>query len=180
MLRKSALLALLTCIVTVQAPALAGQDSTPAPNMAASEAGQPVAAGVRNFAFVAAQASGWRQFARREAPMFKTGEALHFYAEPVNLGWSLRNQGYRFEIHVDVEIRTLGGQVLWGKRDYGRLAHDSQKAEPHTYVTGTVAVAGLPPGLYILSVRFRDPLNNRVAESDTGFGIMDSPRQIDV
>lgn len=169
---KLAPLLLLLALGVPAIPALAQGTS-------AIEPGQSVTAGVRNFAFIASKASGWRQFAPRQAPVFKPGEALNFYAEPVNLGWSTREQGYRFDIRVDVEIRTPEGQIVWGQKDYGRLSHDSQTADPNTYITGSVAVTGLAPGLYVLAVRLRDPRNIRTAETEMAFAIMAERRLID-
>ena len=146
----------------------------------ASAATRPqVTFGVRNFVFISRQASGFRKYETRGAPLFKTGEAMQFYAEPVNIGWSGKGRSYRFEMRIDVEIRTPEGQVIWGQRDYGHLAHDATNADPNTYITGSVAVKGLPAGLYVLSVRFRDPMNNLTAETETAFGIVQEPRRID-
>lgn len=144
---------------------------------AATRPGQ--AFGVRNFVFISRQASGFRRYETRERPLFKAGEAMQFYAEPVNIGWTSKGRTYRFEMRIDVEIRTLEGQVIWGQRDYGHLAHDAATADPNTYITGSVVVKGLPPGLYVLSVRFRDPMNNLTAETESGFGILEEPRRID-
>lgn len=176
---KSILFALLAGLATVQGQALAQSLPAGPKQNTAIETLRSVQSGVRNFVFISRQASGWRQYAPRQTPLFKAGEALQFYAEPVNLGWSPRGQSYRFEMRVDVEIRTPEGQILWGQKDYGHLAHESPTADPNTYITGSVAVKGLAPGLYMLTVRFRDPLNNRTAEIEIAFGIVAEPRQID-
>ena len=135
--------------------------------------------GVRNAVFIAHRASGWRQYTPRHVPLFKAGETLQFYAEPVNLGWSLQGTAFRFEVHVDVEIRSLEGQVLWGQKNFGRQTHESPAIDPNTYITGAVAVTGLQPGRYVLSIRLRDPSNGQIAETELPFGIVAEPRWID-
>ena len=177
---KTALFALIAALAILSGRALAEANAGPAPGTPAVAAPRPAASGVRNFIFISQQANGWRQYAPRQTPLFTAGEALQFYAEPVNLGWSPRGQAYRFEMRVDIEIRTPEGQVLWGQKDFGHLAHDSPMADPNTYITGSVAVQGLRPGLYVLGVRFRDPNNNLTAENDIAFGIVAAPRRIDV
>jgi hypothetical protein len=175
----STLLALLTGLVALHGPAYAQSRQPVTAERAAIETGRPAATSVRNFVFIARQASGWRQYTVRHAPLFKAGEALQFYAEPVNLGWSGGGQSYRFDMRVDLEIRTPEGQVVWGQKDYGHLSHTSPSVDPNTYVTGSVTVKGLPPGLYVLNVRFRDTRNNRSAETEMTFGITPEPRTVD-
>jgi hypothetical protein len=175
---RSTLLALSSVIALMAGAAEASTVATGPPS-ASSSARAPISFGVRNFVFISRQASGFRKYETRNQPLFKAGEALQFYAEPVNIGWSGRGRSYRFEMRIDVEIRSADGHVLWGRRDYGHLAHEAAVADPNTYITGSVTVKGLPPGLYVLSVRFRDPNNNLTAETETGFGIVEEPRRID-
>lgn len=170
--RLFALFAMLTA--TLLSPASANPARTPA-----QEPSRP-AASVRNFVLITQQASGWRRYAARKAPVFKAGEPIQFYAEPVALGWSgASGRGFKFELHIDAEIRTLDGRTVWGQRDFGRLARDSEAADPNTYITGAVAVQGLTPGVYVLAIRLRDPSNQRFAETETAFAILAEPRRID-
>lgn len=167
---------LLLCLTALLAPMIAAAEASTSPPRA--ESTRSVAA-VRNFVLISQAASGWRQFLPRLAPVFKTGEAIQFYAEPVSLGWRSTASGFRFELHVDVEIRTTDGRMLWGQKDYGRLVRDSESADPNTYITGAVAVEGLQPGVYVLGIRLRDPSNRISAESETMFAILAEPRRID-
>ena len=135
---------------------------------------------MRNFVFITRQASGWRQYAARKAPLFKAGEPMQFYAEPVA---SRLERGKRSRVQVRDAHRRRDphprGPGLWGQKDFGRLARDSEAADPNTYITGAVAVQGLTPGLYVLAVRLRDPSNQRTAETEIAFGIVAEPRRID-
>ncbi len=180
---RSPLVALIvTCLAVLAGSTVAGAATMSAGSGAPSPAAvarTQVGFGVRNFVFISRQAAGFRKYETRNAPLFKAGEAMQFYAEPVNIGWSGKGRSYRFEMRIDVEIRTPEGQVIWGQRDYGHLAHNAAAADPNTYITGSVAVKGLPAGLYVLSVRFRDPKNNLTAETESGFGIVEEPRRID-
>jgi len=175
---RSLIVVVLTGLATMFGGAVSASSSV-ADRTASLEAAQPSTPTIRNFAFIAHQATGFRQFAPRRAPIFEAGEALQFYAEPVNLGWTQAGRLFKFAMHVDIEIRSPEGNVLWGQRDYGRLQLESQVADTKTYITGAVTVEGLPPGLYVMTIRFRDPQNNRSAESDVAFAIKAEPRSID-
>lgn len=134
---------------------------------------------IQNFVFISRQADGWRQYAPRQTPVFRVGEALQFYAEPVNLGWSPKGASYRFDMRVDVEIRTADGTVVWGQRDYGQLSQERAEPDPNTFITGSIAIKGLAPGLYLLGARFRDPANGRTVETELAFAIAAESRAID-
>lgn len=179
MTHRSTMIALLAGLLGVLIGCASTQAATMSTGASPNSTRTQISFGVRNFVFISRQASGWRKYETRGAPLFKAGEALQFYAEPVNIGWSGKGRSYRFEMRIDVEIRTPDGRVIWGQRDYGHLAQDASAADPNTYITGSVAVNGLPSGLYILSVRYRDPMNNLTTETETGFGIVEEPRRID-
>jgi hypothetical protein len=147
-----------------------------------ANAASPAAAGlasVRNFAFIASRPSGWRQIETIRTPLFKAGEAIQFYAEPVAIGWSGSGRSFRFALDVDLEIRSMDGRVLWGQKDFARLTRDTVAADPNTYITGALAVEGLAPGVYMLGIRMRDGSNRLTAEAQSAFAIVAEPRRID-
>lgn len=125
-----------------------------------------------NFAIVSEKATGYGKFTARQSSVFTQNEILNFYAEPVNFGWSAVGDKHRFSVVMDVEIRKPDGEIVWGKKGVDRVSFDEEKPRSDCFLAGNVSFSKLPPGKYILGVRFRDAANDRILERDVDFEIV--------
>lgn len=112
---------------------------------------------IRRAVFVTQRPSGFGIYDERSSKVFKPGEPLVVYAEPVGYGWKSVDQGlYEFGFMVDFDIKAAAGNVLASKQDFARLAERSHAMNQEFMLTLTLNVNGAPSGDYVLEYTLRD------------------------
>ena len=76
---------------------------------------------MRRALFVAKKAQGFGQYEERSSNVFKAGEPLIAYAEPVGYGWKdVGNGVFEFGFAVDFLIKSPDGKILAGQQDFAK------------------------------------------------------------
>jgi len=136
------------------------------------EAWNATALSVRRAFFVAQHPDGFGQYTTRGSNVFKPGEKLVAYAEPVGYGWKELGDGrYEFGFVVDFTVKTPDGDVLAGKDDFARLAEQSHTRNREFMVVLTLNVSGAPAGDYVLRYTLRDIAGPKMVSFDLPFRI---------
>ncbi|HEX3535888.1 MAG TPA: hypothetical protein VHU15_03905 [Stellaceae bacterium] len=136
------------------------------------EAWQKTPLTVRRAVFVAERPHGFGQFVERQSNVFKPGEKLVAYVEPVGFGWKEAGDGkYQFGFDVDFLIKEPDGKILAGQENFAKLAETSQRRNREFMVTLTMNVSGAPPGDYVLEYKLRDIAGDKSAVIDLPFKI---------
>src|SRR5216684_3092138 len=149
-----AILAVLTAASAVEAQSLQEIDRRYA---ALLEAWERTPLTVRRALFVADHPHGFGLYKERASDVFKPGEALVTYAEPVGFGAKDAGNGLlEFGFAVDFVIKSPDGQILTGQQDFARLTQQSHVRNLEFMLVLTLNVTGAPPGDYVVEYKLRD------------------------
>ena len=170
MLRTTALLVLaLGAIGTAQAQTLAEIDKRDA---AVDEAWNKTPLSVQHVVFVSQHPDGYGQYVPRADNVFKPGEKLVTYAEPVGYAWKdVGNGQYQFGFNVDFVIKTADGKVLAEKPNFAKVVESSRAHNREFNMTLTMGVDGASPGDYVIEYKLHDLGSDKVATFDQPFKI---------
>lgn len=129
---------------------------------------------VRRAVFVSEPPKGFGEYVERPDSVFKKGEKLVTYAEPVGYGWKELGGGlYEFGLKVDFVIKTPEGKVLGGQEDFADLSQKSHARNREFMLTLTLSVTGAPAGDYVLVYKLRDVTSSKTTTFSQPFKIVD-------
>lgn len=123
--------------------------------------------------FVNGEPAGYAMYEPKPDPVFKTGEALVSYVEPVGLTWKEASEKGKLETRftVDFDILNPKGEILAGQKAFGDFTFKGYLRNQEIYATLTVDVTGAPAGDYVLRFRFNDINSGKSASVDQPFKI---------
>jgi hypothetical protein len=127
--------------------------------------------GLRRVQFVAEPPQGFGLYKPRPDNVFRRGEPLIVYAEPVGLGWKQADGLNLAVVVTDFEIRTPDGKVLGGQRDFGRFNFSSHDRNQEIMTHLTITLSGAPAGTYVFAATYRDQMTGKSATLDLPFEI---------
>ncbi|WP_426228399.1 hypothetical protein [Pararhizobium sp. DWP3-4] len=127
--------------------------------------------------FVAAPPIGYAMYEQKPQPVFKPGEALISYVEPIGLNWKTSAVAGKVETHftVDLDILSASGEVLGNKKAFGDFTFTSFFHNQEIYATLTTDVSGAAAGDYVLRFHFNDLNSGKSASVDQKFTIAAPP-----
>lgn len=118
---------------------------------------------VVNVHLVAAPPAGYGRFIPRVDNVYRPGEPLILYMEPV--GFTVvhdqKNGVYRYNISTDFNLVDAWGRVVSGRREFGRFGGRSRRFPDRFPLTFTYNLSGLPPGEYRVETILRDMLDKK-------------------
>jgi hypothetical protein len=126
---------------------------------------------LRRVLFVAEPPKGFGIYKPRADNVFKPGEPLIVYAEPVGMGWKAADGMNNALVAADFEIRTPDGKILGGQKDFGRFAFTSHDQNQEVMTHLTIRVSGAPAGKYVFAATYRDQVNGKSANLTLPFEI---------
>ena len=123
--------------------------------------------------FVAAPPIGYAMYEPKQQPVFKPGEALVSYVEPIGLTWKAAAAAGKVETHftVDLDILSASGEVLANQKAFGNFTFTSFFRNQEIYATLTTDVSGAATGDYVLRFHFNDLNSGKSASVDQKFTI---------
>ena len=111
---------------------------------------------LRRVQFITEPPQGFGVYQPRKSNVFKAGEPLIVYAEPVGMGWAKSGGFNRARIATDFEIRSPEGKILAGQHDFGRFDFASHDRNQEVMTHLTLTLSGAPAGRYVLGATYRD------------------------
>lgn len=75
----------------------------------------------RRILWVADRASGFGEYNPRETAVFKSGDAMLAYAEPIGFGWRKSGEIWHTNLVADFIIRSKSGKELLRRDDFGKF-----------------------------------------------------------
>ena len=127
---------------------------------------------VRRTLFVAGHPQGFGLYQERASNVFKPGEALVTYAEPVGYGAKDAGNGLlEFGFAVDFLIKSPDGQILTGQQDFARLTQQSHVRNLEFMLLLTLNVTGAPAGDYVVEYKLRDISGDKSTSFELPFKI---------
>lgn len=100
----------------------------------------------------------------RPDSVFKQGEQLLVYAEPVGYGYKDNGDGtYGFGVNIDLAVKDKAGAVVAEQADFASAILASRARNREFIVSITLDLSGAPAGDYVLEYTARD-----IASEETG------------
>ena len=117
---------------------------------------------VRRALFETENAHGFGQYNERSSNIFKPGEKLIAYAEPVGYGWKEAGPGqFEFGFDVDFLLKATDGKVLGGQENFAHLVLKSHARNREFMLNLTMNISGVSPGDYVLEYKLRDATSDK-------------------
>jgi hypothetical protein len=111
-----------------------------------------------NVHLTAAAPAGYGRYVKRVDNVYRPGEPLIIYMEPVGFK-VLRNKTrgvYRYKLNADFNLVDAWGRVVGGRRSFGQFGEEVHQFPDRFPLTFTISLAGLPPGDYKVETILRD------------------------
>jgi len=169
MIRNTLFLALIAFASAAQAQTVAEIDKR---DGAVFEAWQKTPLAVRHVTFVDGHPDGFGEYQARADSVFKPGEKLVAYAEPIGYGWKDDGGGfYSFGFHVDFKIWDAAGKLIGEQKNFADLAQKSHARNREFMLVLTLSLSGAPAGDYVLEYTLRDITGDRSTSFKLPFNI---------
>ena len=153
------LLVAVICCGTAQAQPLQEIDKREA---ALIEAWNGTPLTVRRAIFVQEHPDVYGDYAERANNVFKKGDTLMTYAEPVGYGWKDVGGGfYQFGFKVDFLVKTADGTVVGGKENFADLIKKSRAHLRDFMVVLNLSLNDISPGDYVVEYKLRDVASDK-------------------
>lgn len=96
---------------------------------------------------------------RSRSPVYRDGQPVYVYLEPIGYGFDETEDFARFGFTVDLVVLSEGGSVIGGQRDFGRFDFQSRVANIETFLFLEITPTGLPAGAYALEIEVHDQVD---------------------
>jgi hypothetical protein len=127
---------------------------------------------VRRALFVAERPEGFGIYQERASNLFKSGETLITYAEPLGYGWNdVGNGQVEFGFSVDFLVKGTDGKLLAGQENFARLVKRSHNRNREFMLTLSLDLDGAPPGDYIVEYKLHDIASDKTTSFEQPFKI---------
>lgn len=112
---------------------------------------------LRSLQLVKQGSQGFGMYERRSDNVFKPGEKILTYAEPVGFGWRDIGRG-AFEIGFGIDLRVLDatGTEVASQKDFATLKRETHARNMEFSVDLSLSLDGAPPGTYTIEYTLRD------------------------
>ena len=110
----------------------------------------------RRALFIAEPAENFGNFKERGSNVFKPGEKLVAYAEPVGYMWKANGAAFDFGVAVDFLVKSPEGKILAGQENFARFVKSSRAKLQEFMLTLTLSLDGAPSGDYVVEYKLRD------------------------
>ncbi len=123
--------------------------------------------------FITKEPAGYAMYEPKDGTVFKTGETIVSYVEPVGLTWKQAAAKDKLETRftVDFDILNPAGKILAGQKAFGDFTFTGYLRNQEIYSTLTIDVSGAPAGDYVLRFHFNDINSGKTATIDQPFKI---------
>lgn len=121
--------------------------------------------------FVSKPSDGFGKYHARPDNVFKSGEKILVYIEPIGFIWGQSGSVYEIEFVADFSVSTAAGKVLGGQKKFQTVGLKSLVRNTEFFISLTYNFSGIPKGDYILSTTLNDSHSNKKTSIDMPFSI---------
>ena len=141
-------------------------------DQAVIEAWQKTPITVRRAVFVVERAKGFGMYKPRSTNIFKPGEELLVYAEPVGYGWKEKTKGvFEFGFDIGFVVKTAKGEILGGNENFGHFLMTSHARNREFMLNLNLSLTGAPEGDYVVEYQIRDVTGSKIGKFELPFRI---------
>jgi hypothetical protein len=118
---------------------------------------------VRRAVFVTEKPQVIGAWSERTSNVFKAGDPMMTYVEPVGYTWKPRGDLFDFGLSADVVIKSSDGKILGGQENFARVSFSNHIKLQEFMLNLTMSAEGLAPGKYVLEYKLHDQGSDKVA-----------------
>jgi hypothetical protein len=111
---------------------------------------------VRRVIFVTEKPKMLGAYSERPSNVFKTGEKLLTYIEPVGYTWTKRGNMFDFGLSADFILKSVDGKILAGQENFAKVSLSSRTKLQEFMFNLTMSLDGADPGEYVLEYKLHD------------------------
>lgn len=125
----------------------------------------------RRALFVAGSPGGFGIYNPRPDNVFKPGEKLVIYAEPIGFKWQNKDGLEHALLVADLELRAEDGNVVASQEGFGEFTFNSHDQNMEVMAVLTIDFTGAPEGKYVVQYTFRDKMSDKTGKFELPFEI---------
>lgn len=125
----------------------------------------------RQALFVKTAPTGYGIYDPRPNNVFKPGEKLFIYVEPVGFTWKKQGGLNHAELVSDLVLKDSEGKVLGEQPGFGTFTFDSRDTNMEVMTALTIDFTEAPVGEYVAELKFTDKLGKKSASFELPFEI---------
>lgn len=131
----------------------------------------------RKAIFVSQKPGGFGVYDPRPDSVFKPGEKLLIYVEPVGFTWQPKNDLNHAQLVVDLVLKDGEGNVVAQQQGFGTFTFDSREQNMETMTAVTIDFGDAPPGKYAAELTFHDTVGDKSANVELPFEIKEEAKE---
>jgi hypothetical protein len=117
---------------------------------------------VRRAIFVTEPAPVIGAWTERPSNIFKAGEDIRTYVEPVGYTWKPRGDMFDFGVNVDFVVKSADGKILGGQENFSHVTFSNHMKIQELMLNLRLSPEGFPPGQYIVEYKLHDQGSDKV------------------
>lgn len=125
----------------------------------------------RKSLFVSGTPGGFGIYDPRPDNVFKSGEKLVIYVEPVGFKWESKNDLNHALLVADLTLKNGDGTVVAQQADFGKFTFDSRDQNMEIMTVLAIDFTDAPVGKYIAELKFTDKVGDKSASFELPFEI---------
>ncbi len=128
----------------------------------------------RKSLLVTGAPGGFGIYDPRPDNVFKKGEKLVIYVEPVGFTWQPKDGLNHALLVADLVVKDGEGTVVAQQEGFGTFTFNSHERNMEVMTVLTVDFTDAPPGKYIAALKFNDKLGDKSASFELPFEIKEA------
>lgn len=127
---------------------------------------------VRTSLLVEARSTGYGQYVSRESNVYKPGEPVVLYVEPIGYSWAEEaGDLYRFGFDVDLVLKARDGSVISEQKQFLKTSQSGHAANQEFSMDLTLTIDGAPDGEYVLEYIIHDSVSGEATTVSHDFAV---------
>ncbi|CAN7672028.1 hypothetical protein LJR030_002950 [Rhizobium sp. LjRoot30] len=126
----------------------------------------------RTYTFITEPSKGYGMYQEKQSTIFKPGEKVITYVEPIGFSWKELPGGlYELNFVSDVKIKAENGDVVLDQKGFSKNVLQSHNAITEFSMDFTLTLTGAPAGKYTLTYTLHDMSGDQTSTFDQEFTI---------
>ena len=129
----------------------------------------------RKVTFVKASSTGYGMYDARDNNIFKPGEPIISYVEPIGFGWKPVDGGkYEIGFVIDLALKTSDGTLVSDQKGFMSVKQESHEQNQEYSIDMTLTLESAPPGNYTVTYTLHDTSSDEVSSFDQDFVVAEA------
>jgi hypothetical protein len=115
----------------------------------------------RKVLWIAETARSFGGYTPRQTNVYKAGDEMIVYAEPVGFSWRKVGDMWQSDLAADLTLKTRDGKPVHFQKDLGKGGMSSRARNREYNIRLTVTMADIPAGEYVAEFAVRDAVSGK-------------------